>query len=159
MVLFLKFFLPQIVRNGILFALRQSRLRLPCQESGGHRGIGLVIASGEVEYQLGWLYSYSWSIAAGPITWGDISGLIRGSWSNMGTLICHIPPGDRGLPWYQTAVKWGEAQQRYCEKFLGSSYTCYSWSQYYHLDAPAKFDTTSGKVHLGCSTGSASECH
>lgn len=114
-------------------------------------------SSGEAEMAINWLCTYTWTIHAGPIGWGVVESLIGSSWSKSvskgGQLTCHIPAGLKGSVWYQTQVKWGEVQRRvknYC--ITGA------WSQYYHFDAPSKYNPGGGRTNLGCSTGSASEC-
>lgn len=109
--------------------------------------------------QLQWQYSYEWSIEAGPIGWDPISGLIGASWSRSvsksDTKICNVPGYTVGCIWYQTKIKWFDAQYQQCHHNGCTGKTsCDAWSRYYHGNAPHKYDASDWKaINVGCSTG------
>lgn len=118
-------------------------------------------SAGDAQYSLGYSYSYSWSIEAGPIGWGQVSSIIGAQWQKTVTheasLTCTIPAGLKGSVWYQTQVLWGNAQYRDISVCNGQK-SVGAWLKYYHFNTPSRFDLGSDTVHLGCSTGQASQC-
>lgn len=118
-------------------------------------------SDGGAQYLIGYTYTYTWSIQVGPIGWGEILSIIGGQWqksvSHSSSLTCIINPHLTGSVWYQTQVLWGNAQYRSVSVCNGRK-TTGSWLKYYHFNTPSRFDTGSGTVHLGCSTGAASQC-
>lgn len=119
-------------------------------------------SDGDAQYSLGYSYSYSWTIEAGPIEWGDISSLIgaqcQKTVSHESSLTCTIPAGLKGSVWYQTQVLWGIAHYRHITVCNGQK-SVGRWLKQYHFNTPTRFDLGSDTVHLGCSTGKASQCH
>lgn len=113
----------------------------------------------EVQKELRWQYTNEWSIDTGPIGWEPISALIGGSWSRSvsksGSQTCIIPAGTVGCVWYQTKIKWFDAQVQQCHhNGCSGTTTCDAWSRSYHGNAPHVYNSKDRTAtNIGCSTG------
>lgn len=75
------------------------------------------------------------------------------SWSNSGSITCHVPGNSVGQIWIQNRIAWGNYFKASCFSYAYGGNKCDEWYGQGGASAPRETNQWGVGVNLGCSTG------